>query len=79
MPGNESKLFVVMRIFYHIRIGIATGFFILVKNRGKILLVLWKITKFVHRSLSLQGGRNSLPGSPSVPLSQVLSLYRQPP
>ena len=40
MPGNESKLFVVMRIFYHIRIGIATGFFILVKNGGKILLIL---------------------------------------
>ena len=64
MPGNESKLFVVMRIFYHIRIGIATGFFILVKNRGKFLLVLWKISKFVHRSLSLQGGRTPFPGFP---------------
>lgn len=64
MPGNESKLFVVMRIFYHIRIGIATGFFILVKNRGNFLLALWKISKFVHRNLSLQGGGMPFPGRP---------------
>lgn len=40
MPGNESKLFVLMEIFYHILIQIATGFLILVKNGGKILLIL---------------------------------------
>lgn len=40
MPGNENKLFVLMEIFYHIPIQIATGFFILVKNGGKILLIL---------------------------------------
>ena len=40
MSGNESKLFVLMKIFYHIPIQIATGFFILVENGGKILLIL---------------------------------------
>lgn len=40
MSGNESKLFVLMEIFYHIPIQIATGFFILVKNGRKILLIL---------------------------------------
>ena len=40
MSGNESKLFVLMEIFYHIPIQIATGFFILVKNGEKILLIL---------------------------------------
>lgn len=40
MPGNESKLFVLMETFYHIAIQIATGFFILVKNGGKFLLIL---------------------------------------
>ena len=40
MPGNESKLFVLMEIFYHIPIQIATGFFNLVKNSRKILLIL---------------------------------------
>lgn len=40
MPGNESKLFVLMEIFYHIPIQITTGFLILVKNGGKILLIL---------------------------------------
>lgn len=64
MPGNESKLFVVMRIFYHIRIGIATGFFILVKNRGKASFILWKISKFVRRSPSLQWGGTPFPGFP---------------
>lgn len=64
MPGNESKLFVVMRIFYHIRIGIATGFFILVKNRGETSFILWKISKFVHRSPSLQWGGTPSPGLP---------------
>lgn len=38
MSGNESKLFVLMEIFYHIPIQIATGFFILVKNGGKFCL-----------------------------------------
>ena len=40
MPGNESKLFVLMEIFYHISIQITTDFLILVKNGGKILLIL---------------------------------------
>lgn len=40
MSGNENKLFVLMEIFYHIPIQIATGFFILVENGGKILLIL---------------------------------------
>lgn len=40
MSGNESKLFVLIEIFYHIPIQIATGFFILVENGGKILLIL---------------------------------------
>lgn len=64
MPGNESKLFVVMRIFYHIRIGIATGFFILVKNRGKASFILWKISKFVRRILSPQWRGTPFPGFP---------------
>ena len=64
MPGNESKLFVVMRIFYHIRIGIATGFFILVKNRGKTSFVLWKISKFVRRIPSPQWRGTPFPGFP---------------
>lgn len=64
MPGYESKLFVVMGIFYHIRIGIATGFFILVKNRGKASFILWKISKFVRRSPSLQWGGTPSPGLP---------------
>lgn len=40
MSGNESKLFVLMETFYHIAIQIATGFFILVKNSGKNVLIL---------------------------------------
>lgn len=40
MPGNESKLFVLMEIFYHIPIQITTDFLILVKNGGKILFIL---------------------------------------
>ena len=40
MSGNESKLFVLMEIFHHIPIQIATGFFILVKNGGKNMLIL---------------------------------------
>lgn len=40
MSGNESKLFMLMEIFYHIPIQIATGFFILVKNSGKNVLIL---------------------------------------
>lgn len=64
MPGNESKLFVVMRIFYHIKIGIATDFFILVKNREIDLLILLKISKFVRRSPSLQWRGTPFPGFP---------------
>lgn len=64
MPGNESKLFVVMRIFYHIRIGIATGFFILVKNRGKTSFILCKISKFVRRIPSPQWSGTPFPGFP---------------
>lgn len=64
MPGNESKLFVVMRIFYHIRIGIATDFFILVKNRGKTSFILWKISKFVRRIPSPQWRGTPFPGFP---------------
>ena len=64
MPGYESKLFVVMRIFYHIRIGIATGFFILVKNRGKASFILWKMSKFVRRIPSPQWRGTPFPGLP---------------
>ena len=64
MPGNESKLFVVMRIFYHIRIGIATGFFILVKNRGKTSFILWKMSKSVRRIPSPQWRGTPFPGFP---------------
>ena len=33
MPGNESKLFVLMEIFYHIPIQIATVFYFSEKRR----------------------------------------------
>ncbi len=79
MPGNESKLFVVMRIFYHIRIGIATGFFIFSeKQRESIVYIVENIQIRSPDSVSPME-RDALSGFPSVPLSQVLPLYRQPP
>lgn len=79
MPGNESKLFVVMRIFYHIRIGIATGFFYFSeKQRENIVYIVENIQIRSPDSVSTME-RDALSGFPSVPLSQVLPLYRQPP
>lgn len=78
MPGNESKLFVVMRIFYHIKIGIATVFYFSGKQRESIVYIVENIQIRSSDSVSAME-RDALSGFPSVPLSQVLPLYRQPP
>ena len=57
MPGNESKLFVLMEIFYHVPIQIATGFLILVKNGGKFCLSCEKcLNRFAGTCLLTSGG-----------------------
>lgn len=78
MPGNESKLFVVLRIFYHIRIGIATVFYFSEKQRENIVYIVENVQIRSPDSVSAME-RDALSGFPSVPLSQVLPLYRQPP
>lgn len=42
MPGYESKLFVLIEIFYHIPIQIATGFFYFSKKQRKNFAYLMK-------------------------------------
>ena len=42
MPGNESKLFVLMEIFYHIPIQITTDFFNFSEKRRKNFAYLVK-------------------------------------
>ena len=42
MSGNESKLFMLMEIFYHIPIQIATGFFYFSEKQRKKCAYLMK-------------------------------------
>ena len=81
MPGNESKLFVVLRIFYHIRNSdrdCHRFFYFSEKQRENIVYIVENIQIHSPDSVSAME-RDALSGFPSVPLSQVLPLYRQPP
>ena len=79
MPGNESKLFVVIEdILPYSDRDCHRFFYFSEKQRENIVYIVENIQIRSPDSVSAME-RDALSGFPSVPLSQVLPLYRLPP